>query len=515
MSSNNKTIAKNTILLYVRTIISTIVSLYTSRVVLRVLGVEDYGTYAVVAGVISMFSFLNAAMAGATSRFLIFGMGKTSSGDIESFKKLKDTFSTSLIIHIGIALVILFLAETLGLWFLYNKLVIPPGRMYAANFVYQFSVISMFITVTQVPYNAVMVAHEKFDMCAYLDLLKVFLKLAIVYLLLAFSFDKLILYSFLVLSVSFIIAMLYRLYCIRNFEESKFKWVWDKNILLPMLKFSGWDLFGNLSLSVNSQGSQFTINMLLGVAINAACNIAITVQGTIQGFAYNVVAAFRPQIVKKYAEDNIQEMISLIHNATRISLSLLLVLSIPCYWEAHYVLELWLGDVPDHTVVFLKITLISLFFQMSHIILNISIVATGIVKNISLTSSIIYCFAPFVLYLFIKNGVNVDYAYYITTLTYFALMLASMFIVKKLIPAFSVNKYVLSTLIPFLPIIVSLSLIVILIQNCIQESFWRVAIVIVVSVVIIGLVLWLAFLNQSQRKYLINYVMTKVNLKRG
>ena len=240
-SANNKRIAKNTIALYFRMIVTTLVSLYTSRVVLNTLGVEDYGLYGVVGGVVIMFSFLKATMSGATSRFLTFSLGKGDQKDLD------DTFSTSLIIHIGIAIVILILAETVGLWFLECKLSIPDGRMTAARWVYQFSVLSMMVTVTQVPYNASIISHERMGIYAYVELLYVVLKLLVVYLLLLGDFDRLIFYAALIFGVNLLIATIYRVYCVKRFSECHFRFVWKKEKIVPMLTFSGWDLYGNMA----------------------------------------------------------------------------------------------------------------------------------------------------------------------------------------------------------------------------------------------------------------------------
>mgnify|MGYP006967124825 CR=1 FL=1 len=223
ISSNNKRIAKNTLMLYIRMGLGMVVSLYTSRIVLQTLGVEDFGIYGVVGGIVAMFIFLNNCMSAATSRFLTFEMGK---GDKE---RLRDTFSSALIIHIGIALLILILAETVGVWFLNNKLVIPEGRMGAAHWVLQLSILATMVGITQVPYNATIIAHEKMDIYAYIELLHVFLKLGIVYLLVIGNFDKLILYALLTFVVNVIIAMIYRIYCIRHYEESKFRFIWKKD----------------------------------------------------------------------------------------------------------------------------------------------------------------------------------------------------------------------------------------------------------------------------------------------
>ncbi len=290
-SANNKRIAKNTLMLYIRMLLSMVVSLYTSRVVLEVLGVEDYGIYGVVGGVVAMFSFLNSSMAGATSRFLTFEMGR---GDEQ---RLKDTFSSALIIHIGIALVVFILAETVGLWFLNNKLVIPDGRMHAAHWVYQLSILGMFVSVTQVPYNASIIAHEKMDVYAYIELLNVFLKLGIVYLLTIGNFDKLILYAILVLAVNVLVAVTYRFYCVRYYEESHFRCVLNREVLKPMLGFSIWEILGHFGFTFRTQGTNMVLNMFFGVIINSAVGIATTVQNVLSLFTNNVLVAIKPQII--------------------------------------------------------------------------------------------------------------------------------------------------------------------------------------------------------------------------
>ena len=282
--SSNKRIAKNTVMLYIRMLLSVVVSLYTSRVVLEVLGVEDYGLYGLVGGVVSMFSFLNSTMAGATSRFLTFEMGK---GD-ES--RLKATFSSALIIHIGIALLVLLLSDTVGLWFLNNKLVIPEGRMHAAHWVLQFSVLGMMVSFTQVPYNAAIIAHEKMDVYAYVELLHVFLKLGIVYLLSIGNFDKLILYSFLVMAVNVLIAFVYRIYCIKHYEETKFSPHFDKKISKEIISFSLYNLLGNMGTVVNTQGTSFVINKFFGLIYNAAATVGTTVSSVVTGFSSNIMS---------------------------------------------------------------------------------------------------------------------------------------------------------------------------------------------------------------------------------
>ena len=306
---NNKRIAKNAVLLYLRMFIAMAVSLYTSRVVLATLGIDDYGIYNLVGSIVSMMSFLNAAMAGSTSRFLSVELGKGDMGRMEK------TFSTAMLIHILIAIVVFIGAETVGLWFLCNKLVLPVERMEAAHWVYQLSIVGSIISIIQVPYNASIISHERMELYAYAEILNVTLKLLIVYLLQIAIMDKLVLYAILMCVVSVIIFMVYYFYCKRNFRESNFHWIWDREYIKPMLSFSGWDLFSNMAVSARQHGTNFLVNIFFGVAYNAASGVASTVVCMAEMFAQNILNAFRPQIIKYYASGNYDKSINLIYNA--------------------------------------------------------------------------------------------------------------------------------------------------------------------------------------------------------
>lgn len=373
--------------------------------VLQTLGVEDYGINSVVGGVVAMFGFLNASMSGATSRFLTFEMRR---GD---FEKLRDTFSSALTIHIGIALVVLVVAETVGLWFLTNKLVIPEERMFAAHVVYQLSIVSMMVSVTQVPYNASIIAHEKMDVYAYVELLNVFLKLGIVYLLLIGNFDKLILYAVLVLSVSIIVAFTYRIYCLRKFEECHFRRVWRKDILKPMLSFSGWDLFGNMSHTARQQGTNFIVNIFCGPAMNAASGIATVVQGVLMGLVSNVITAFRPQIIKKYAQGDVSSMSVLMINASKLSILLFSILTIPMVFNLNTIFSLWLVEVPAKAVEICRIVIMANIITLLNLILIIPIHATGKIKYLSFIGGSLLLATLLPIYLFLSMGVGVEAAY--------------------------------------------------------------------------------------------------------
>ena len=257
MLNNNFLIFKNTILLYFRLLLSMIVALFTSRIVLNTLGIEDFGIYGVVGGVITLLGFINSSLSSATSRFITYEMGKNNTTNLNKI------FNIALCIHVIIAFIILILGETVGLWFLTHKLVIPVERMYAAHWVYQFSILSMIIGVTQVPYTATIISHERIDIYAYVDLVNIFTRLLIVYLLVFCDYDKLILYSLLMTFMNILTALYYRYFCNKHFQESRLKLVWDNNIFYQMFSFSGWDLLGNLSVTVRGQGTNMLINMFL------------------------------------------------------------------------------------------------------------------------------------------------------------------------------------------------------------------------------------------------------------
>lgn len=403
---SNKRIAKNALMLYIRMFLTMIVGLYTSRVVLATLGVEDYGIYGVVGGVVGMMGFINASMSGATSRFLTFELGR---GDK---KRLADTFSSALIVHIGIALVVLVLAETVGLWFLNNKLVIPEGRMTAARWVYHCFILSAMLGITQVPYNATIIAHEKMDVYAYVEILHVSLKLLIVYLLVIGNFDKLIFYAILTLAVSILIRMVYRIYCIRHFNETHFHWLWRKDILKPLLSFSGWNIYGNICVTIRQQGTNFLINIFFGVIFNAASAVATTIQGVIKGFTYSSTMAFRPQIIKQYANGDIKQMRKLIKNALITAIALMGIISVPTFVEIDYFMEFWLVTPPPMATTFVKILIFTAFFALITIIFTITIEATGKNKYLNVFTGTIYMLTIPVMYLLFKLGFNVEYSYY-------------------------------------------------------------------------------------------------------
>ncbi|MCI7082946.1 MAG: oligosaccharide flippase family protein, partial [Paraprevotella sp.] len=373
-SSANKRIAKNTLVLYVRMLFTMGISLFTSRVILQTLGVEDYGISSVVGGVISMFTFINAAMVSSTQRYLNFELVR---GDAN---QLRSVFSTSLQIHSLIALAIIVLSETVGLWFLNEKLVIPEARMTAAMWVYQCSILSCAVSIMSTPYNAVIVAHEKMSAFAYISILDVSLKLLVVYLLVVLPFDKLIILSILTLLVQLFIRYIYTLYCHRHFPESYFQFRFNKTLFKEMFRFAGWSFWGNLAAILYTQGLNMMLNIFFGPIVNAARGIAVQVQSAVQQFVGGFQTALNPQITKNYASNNLPQMHSLMFRSARFSFLLLFFLSLPVLMETNFILTLWLKTVPDDAVIFTQIMIcISLIYTTANpcIIAN---QATGKVK---------------------------------------------------------------------------------------------------------------------------------------
>ncbi|MBM6673381.1 lipopolysaccharide biosynthesis protein [Marseilla massiliensis] len=397
-SVNNKRIAKNTLLLYMRTLFIMLVTLYTSRVVLNTLGVTDYGVYNVVGGVVAMFGFINGSMSSATQRYITFALGK---GDM---KRLQTVFSTSLQIHFLIAALIVVLGETVGLWFMYTQMQIPADRMDAAFWVLQCSIVSTVVMIVSVPYNADIIAHEKMSVFAYISILEAVLKFAIVYALVISPFDKLIFYAFLILAVQLLIRFCYNHYCNRHFEESKYRHVWDKSFFKEMTSFAGWSMFGNLAGVLFGQGLNMLLNVFFGPVVNAARAVAVQVQSAIQQFIGNFQMALNPQITKTYAKGEMEDMHKLMFRSARFSFYLLFFLSLPVLFETNFILTVWLKTVPDNTVVFLRIMICtSLIYTLSNPLM-VANQATGKVRKYqAICGSILLMILP-VSYVCLKLG---------------------------------------------------------------------------------------------------------------
>jgi O-antigen/teichoic acid export membrane protein len=474
---NNKRIAKNTFFLYFRMLLSMAVSLYTSRVILQTLGVSDYGIYGVVGGVVEMFTFINASMSGATSRFITYALGKKDK------KLLDETFSMAFYEHLCIAGIILLIVESVGLWFLNYKMNIPADRMVAANWVLQFSCLSMVVGVTQVPYSASIIAHERMGIYAYVELANTFLRLLVVYLLVIGDFDKLILFGFLNLCVSILIAMTYRVYCKRNFAECTLRKVWRKDLFKQMISFSGWDLYGNMSVTARTQGVNMLLNLFFGPKMNAAASIAARVQGIIMGFANNVLTAVRPQIVKYYAQGEYHEMAHLMHNAIRVNFLILAFLSVPLIAEMHYVFHLWLGIVPAYTIIFCTFTLFFNFFANMSTVIVSGIHATGKIFRPSFINGSLYLLVVPVSYIGFKMGLDSWTSYAFNVGAVFIGMLSNAYTINMYVKEFKVKEFVFKDLIPCMFTLGVGFLSCLLTIKTMDESFIRLVLTCAVSII--------------------------------
>lgn len=465
--SNNRRIAKNTVMLYIRMLLATVVSLYTSRVVLQTLGVEDYGIYGVVGGVVSMFSFLNAAMSGATSRFLTVEIGKGES------EKFSTTFSTAVITHWIIAIIVLLLSETFGLWYVSTKLVIPSSRAFAANVVYQLSIISALITIIQVPYNAILIAHEKMDIYAYVEIVNVSLKLLIVFLLKTLEGDKLILYATLLLAVSIIVAFVYRIYCLIHFPESHFKLVFKKDTVIPMLKYTGWNFYIQFCTSAKQQGTNLLVNLFYGVALNAASSVATTVFGALQAISYNVIQAFRPQIVKNFARGDVCIVCDQVTKCIKFSLMLFLLVATPVFIEIQTLLKLWLGVVPTYTNIFCRLLIIGQLFGLLTNSLFTIIEASGDIKKSSVFSGTCYLLVvPFTYLAYSYIDGRPESAYVIGVALNVVIFISYLLIASHTLPGLNL-KVIFKTICTLLIISFISSVIPVYVQQSMNESFLR------------------------------------------
>ena len=375
---NNKRIAKNTLLLYVRMLFTIVVSLYTSRIVLRTLGIEDFGIYSVVGGVVAMFGVVSASLSSAVSRYLNIEMGSKNE------EKIKRIFSSAVTIHIFLAVTILVLAEVVGPWFISNKMTIPVDRIYAANWVFHCSILAFVINLISIPYNACVIAHENMKVFAYVSILEVFLKLAIVYVLLLFSIDKMILYAILTLCVALVIRVVYQLYCQQHYSESRFCFIFDYSLIKEMFGFASWNMIGSTSVILSDQGVNVLLNIFCNPIVNAARGVAMQVNQAINSFAQNFMLAVNPQITKSFGTNNLESFKSFMIYGSRLSVALLTLLSLPILADTKFILHLWLGQVPDYSVNFVRLALLYTLSESMSGTFTTGLLATGKIMKLQL-----------------------------------------------------------------------------------------------------------------------------------
>jgi len=443
---NSKRIAKNTLLLYVRMLLTMAIGLFTSREILAILGIKDYGIYNVVAGFVLMFSFFSNSLSAAISRFLTYELGKK--GELQQLSKI---FSTSVNVLLVLSIGIVIIAEILGIWFLNSKLNIPNDRMYAANWVFQFALLSFVFNLISVPYNACIIAHEKMNAFAYISILEVILKLIIVYILHLSNFDKLITYSILFALVGLIIRIVYGIYCKYQFAECSYRFFIDKKMIKEITGFAGWNLIGNGAYLFNTQGINIVMNLFFGVTINAARGVATQVENIIRQFVTNFTTALNPQITKSYAAGNMDYMFKLICRGSKYSYFLMLFFTVPFIFETETILNLWLKTTPEYSTIFLRLTMIG---AMCDILGNSSANAcwaTGKVKKYYLWVGSIGSLVFFISCLLFKVGFPAYSSYIVFIIIYIILIFIKLYIIKSLIN-FPISMFYKETLIRIIPV---------------------------------------------------------------
>ena len=482
MATDNKRIFKNTLFLYFRMFLVMGVSILTAGVTLRVLGEVDYGLYAVLGGIVAMFSFLNGSIGGAASRHITYELGK---GDYGAVNRI---FNVSLVVFVALAIIIVLLSETVGLWFFCNKMTIPPERMNASFWVFQLSIINVPLMLTQVPYSAVLIAHENMKIYAYVSIADAFARLGIIGLLVVSPFDKLVSLSLLGFGWSLVTLVFYRIYCIRKYSETRLCFCKDKRLYKGMLTYAGSDLIGNLSVLAQGQGFNLLLNVFLGPAVNAARGIAYSLQGMTTQFSGNFMTAVAPQIIKSFAQGDREGMWQLVKRSSCFSFYLVFMLALPACLEGDYVLTLWLGKYPDHTLNFFYLVMIACLLQTLKTPLVKVVHANGKLLWANLIGGSVLCLAFPVGYLFLRIGLPPESIFWATIGSMAIGNVCDWFICRHYVP-FSISDYVKAVygrsvvvlaLSPILPYFL-------VVHNC-EPSFVRMIITGLVSVLSVGIV---------------------------
>jgi O-antigen/teichoic acid export membrane protein len=504
-SVNNKLIAKNTLFLFIRMFITTLVTLYTSRIVLNTLGIEDYGIYSLVGGIVTMFGFFNSAMTSATQRFLAFDIGKNN------LEQLKKTFNATLNIHIAISILVLILAETIGLWFINYKLNLPINRMYSVNWVYQFSVFSFLLGIIQVPYDALIVAREKMKIYAYMSFIEVILKLIIVYTLIIFDFDKLILYSFLFFLVTFISRIGHKYYCKRFYEESKYLFYFDKSYYKVLLSYSGWTLFGSIAILARGQGSNIILNIFFGTILNTAYAISMQVQTVIQTLVTNFQMAVNPQIIKHFAAGENEQCLNLIFQSSKFSYYLMFLITCPIIYNVDFILELWLKTPPKHTVIFVVLALINILIDCISGPLMIGAQASGNIKWYQIiVGTLIFTNLP-LSYFLLKYYKNPELIYYTSIIISFLSLIFRLIFLKGMINI-SINKFLKVVIFRILIVsFVSIGLFTLFNSFIDLNNSW-ISFILSITMLFIIIILTILYLGITKNEYSIikNFIKQKI-----
>lgn len=496
VNQQTKNVAKNTLILYIRLGALMLISLFTTRITLNSLGIDDYGIYNVVGGIVTLFSLFSNSMTVATSRFISYSLGTNNQSD------LNKVFSTAINIHSILAFALVLFIELGGVWFLDNKMSIPPDRLYAAHWVLQCAVLSFAIGIVFIPYNACIVAHERMSAFAYMTIIDGSFKLILALSIYYYSGDKLILLSILSLLFSCIIQSLYRIYCKRNFQECHYHPIWDRALNKKIFSFSSWNFIGASSGVLKDHGVNILLNLFCGTAVNAARGIAMQVNSVISQFVQNFMMALNPQITKSFARGDREFTLQLVFKGSRFSFYLLLLLSLPILMETDILLRTWLGILPDYAILFVRLILIYNIIEALSYTMVTLMLANGDIRNYQLVVGGCQMLNFPLCYIFLSLGYNPEITIIISIMIAIACMILRLIMLKKMVE-FPAQPFIINVLANTGKVAIVASLPPILLNICMEEGWCRLFLNTFLCIISAIISIWMIGCSREERKYLI------------
>ena len=497
---DNKRIARNTVFLYIRMTVVLLVSLYTTRALLSVLGVEDYGINNVVAGFVTMFAFLNTSFVATIQRYYNYELGKTGMDGVYK------VYISSAIIQVVMAIMVIALAETIGLWYINNKMVIPFERLSSARILFHCSIFSMTLTILQVPFSSVIMAFEKLDYYAIVGVIDILLKLFIVVALHFFCGDRLEIYAILLLCVSAIVFLMYFIYAKKNIITERIRIIFDKALLKDMVKFSGWSVFGAFAQVVRNQGINIILNLFFGPVVNAARGVSFQVKGALSGFLANTSMSVRPQLVSSYASGNTERSVNLMYSISKINFLILYLLALPVCLEMDFVLHLWLGNnVPEYTIIFSRLILIIALVDVFNGPVTMIMYASGKIGLYNVVTSLVGLLVLPFSYFILKAGYPPSSVYILSLLISITVQSASVIVMNKMINV-SIRDYAIKVILPSLRVLLCSLPVVLIPYLLIRYSIFRVILVVLVSFVAVGAISYYIGMNKNEKQLLHSFV---------
>lgn len=505
--NKNKRIVKNTSFLYVRMFVVLLITLYISRVVLEVLGVVDFGVYNVVAGFVSMFAFLNASMSNAVQRFFNYDIGK------DNGQNIKAIYTTSLYIQILIALFVLLLTETIGIWYMDNVMVIPPERINSAKIVFQISILSFLLVFMQVPYSAAVMTYEKMNYYAFVSIIDVVLKLiCVVALKFIHSYDNLVLYGLFIMLIESLNFVLYAIYAKKNFLSLKFQKGFDKSLFKRMISFASWNIFGSFAYIIKGQGLNMLLNVFFGPVVNAARGISYQVSNALQGFSTNIFTAFRPQLMQSYSGQNYQRTTHLMFSMSKITYYLMLMLAVPVILEINYILKLWLGkNVPPQTGLFTVLIVLNMLVTNFNTPISQVVHATGEMKKYQLTTSIILTAILPLSWIILRLGAPAESVYWISLIISIINQCVCLLVLKGIYNYYSIRCYVKEVIIPCILVSALVFPVSYLLHIFIPTSFLKLILIVLVNILVICTVVYCIGLSAVEKNMIKNIIAQHLN----